>query len=293
MTRRLILLACLACAPALAVAQTITVTESNDTDRIINIAECSNSPPDRLAFQWTTTTGTAFDLYVSDQAGCPAPGTTVNGVTTNAHTASVATNITQSNLNEGDTAATLLSKAQIPCTSSSSALFVCVFPAGTTTTAAATASIQLDLVSPPAPQAVSVSAGDSSLNVSWSVGTGSADAGTSGSPNTFRVYYVPADGSSGEKYATFTSATSSSGRISGLTNGTTYDITVTALTIGGNESARSSPPVPGTPVVINDFWRLYKNDGGQEQGGCATGAAGLAALAALVPLAWRRRRSRP
>lgn len=294
MTRRLILLACLACAPALASAQTITVSESNDRDGIINSGECTNSPVDQLSFQWSVTSGaTAFDLYVSDQASCPANGSTVNGVATNAHTGAVATNITQSSWNGGDTAATILSKAQIPCSSSSSALFVCVFQAGTQTSPLATASVQLDLVAPAAPANVSVSPGDSSLNVSWQLGSGSADAGASGSANSFRVYYVPADGSSGERYSTFTGGATTSGRVTGLTNGVTYNVTVTALTIGSNESARSSPPVPGTPVVINDFWRLYKNEGGQEQGGCATGAAGLAALAALAPLAWRRRRSRP
>jgi hypothetical protein len=53
-----------------------------------------------------------------------------------------------------------------------------------------------------------------------------------------------------------------------------------------------SNKLPGVPVAVNDFWRLYKADNGREEGGCAAGAAGMLALLA-VPLAVRalRRRS--
>lgn len=286
--RRLTLLACLACAPALGSAQTITVTESNDADAIINTAECNNSPVDKLAFQWTvTTTASSYDLYVSDTAGCPIPSTSADS---NAHTSAFATNVTQSSWNGGDTASKLLDLANIQCNSSSSAIFVCAFPAGTDTTAVATASIQLDLVSPAAPVALSASAGDGSLNVSWEAGSGSADAGTSGSANSFRVYYASASDPTNEHHATFTDSSTTSGRVTGLTDGVEYVVTVTALTIGGNESARSNQ-LTGTPITVKDFWRLYESAGGQEQGGCATGAAGFASLVALVPLALRRRRT--
>jgi Synergist-CTERM protein sorting domain-containing protein len=295
MTRRLAVLACLAGVPALASAQTIIVTESTDRDSIINIAECSNQPPDRLAFTWTpTTTATAFDLYASDQASCPPPGQTVNGVSTNAHTGAIATGITQTSRNQGDTAATVLNLAQIACQSSKTSLFLCVFATGTTTNPLATGTVQLDLVAPPAPTLTGVTPGDGSLTVSWAVGLGSADGGTLGSANSFRVYYTPTDGSSGEKFSTFTGAGTTSGRVTGLTNGVVYDVTVTALTIGSNESARSNQlsGTETTPIQVQDFWRLYQNSGGREQGGCATGAAGLAALAALTPLVLRKRRSR-
>jgi hypothetical protein len=289
--RRLILLACLACAPALASAQTVVVTESNDQDKIINIAECSNSPADRLAFVWSVAAAAPYDLYVSDQANCPAPGSTVNGVTTNAHTATVNTNIQQASYNQGDTASTLLSSVGIQCLGASATLFVCVFTSGTNTNPIATGSVPLDLVSPAAPVLVSVSGGDGSLTAVWTLGTGSADAGTTGSANNFTVTATPADGSPGQRSTTFTGAGTTSGRVTGLINGVLYNVTVTALTIGSNPSPPSNE-LPGTPVVVNDFWRLYQNAGGREQGGCGTGAAGLAALLALAPLLWRKRRSR-
>lgn len=293
MMRRLTVLAWLACVPALAHAQTITVTESNDTDSIINSAECRNSPVDTLAFAWMSGTGAlSYDLYVSNQAGCPPPGTVVNGVTTNAQTHPVHTGIINQSYNGGETASSLLNAVGIQCSSATTTLFVCVFANGTTTNALATGSLQLDLVSPAAPNALSVSSGDGSLNVTWEPGTGSADAGNSGSAYTYRVYYAPAADPANTRYKTFTGASTSAGRVTGLDNGTDYIVYVTALTIGGNESSPSNQ-LTGTPVPVQDFWRLYKNSGGQESGGCATGAAGLAALAALTPLAFRRRRSRP
>lgn len=290
MTRRLLLLTCLACAPALASAQ-ITVAESTDRDSIINIAECS-SGQDQLTFQWTVaSTSGIVTLYASDTAGCPPSTSTVNGVTTTAHTGVIASNVTTSNAT-GIPAGKVLNAAQITCTGGSSAVFVCVFDSSSTTTALASTSVQLDLVAPAAPNALSVSPGDGSLNVSWQQGSGSADGGTPGSANSYRVYYAPADGSSGEKFSTFTGSGTTSGRITGLTNGAAYNVSVSALTLGGNESLRSNA-LAGTPISVQDFWRLYQADGGREQGGCASGAAGLAALVALAPLALRRKRRRP
>ncbi|HEX7622993.1 MAG TPA: hypothetical protein VF400_05435, partial [Anaeromyxobacteraceae bacterium] len=182
MLRRLAVLACLAAVPALAQAQTITISESNDTDAVINAGECNNSPVDTLSFSWTvTTSAAAYDLYVSDTASCPIPSANAN---TNAHTKSFATNVGQTSWNNGDTASKLLNLVTIQCSSSSSSLFVCVFPAGTNTTPVATASIALDLASAPAPVLDSVSEGDTALHARWHLGSGSADGGTSGSANS-------------------------------------------------------------------------------------------------------------
>jgi hypothetical protein len=291
MMRRLAVLACLAL-PAAAAAQ-ITINEQNDTDLYINIAECKGNPSDNISFQWTATSAGPYDLYVSDTSGCPPKGSTVNGVTTNANTASVATGVQQSTWSQSNTAGSLLNSISIPCSSTTRSMFVCVFTAGTTTSPAATGSIGLDLVNAPPPEPIApVGSGDSSLTLSWNLGAGSADPSQAGSADRFRVYARPTGSTDAPRTQDVTGGGSRNGRISGLTNGVTYDIWVTAITIGGNES-QPSTPLQGTPVPVNDFWRLYQNDGGKEQGGCATGAAGLAALAALAPLAWRKRRSRP
>jgi len=82
--------------------------------------------------------------------------------------------------------------------------------------------------------------------------------------------------------------------ISGLLNGTPYEIQGFAFDEANNQS-EASAPVIATPEHSSGFWEEYKNAGGHEIGGCsATGAAvpsvigALAALAAL--LGGRRRR---
>ncbi|GEJ55510.1 fibronectin type III domain-containing protein [Anaeromyxobacter diazotrophicus] len=293
MTRRLSVLACLACAPALAAAQ-VVVSESTGSGTVyINSGECNNAPADTLSLQWSvTTTAASYDLYVSDTAGCPIPSTNTN---TNAHTNSFVTGVASSSYT-GITAATLLSKVPIQCTSTTNSVaYICVFAAGTNANSGsplATGSVQLDLASPAKPNLLSLTPGDGSLNANWDLGTGSAAAGTIGSANSFRVHYAPADGSAAQQYREFTGASTRSGRVTGLTNNVPYTVTVTALTIGGNESLPSDP-ITGSPIPVDDFWRLYQNAGGREQGGCASGAAGLAALVALAPLVLRRKRRRP
>ena len=299
MARRAIL-ALLLAAPPLALGQTITVTESNDTDRIVNVAECSGAVTDQLTFTWTisnfTATGT-FDLLASDQASCPLP-TTTSGTT--AHTVTLqagipATTGSGSSTSNVVTVSSLLSQLQIACPGPATVVYFCVdYNSGFSTPNAATGNLTLDLQSPPAPNALDPTPGDSALNVSWTQGSGSADAGTSGAANGYNVYcdVHPATSPISKRCASVTGGGTLSTRIGGLTNGTQYDVEVTATTQGANESGRSNL-VTGTPEEVNDFWRQYRSAGGREAGGCATGAAGLVAVLALVPLAMRRRGRRP
>jgi len=297
MLRRLAVLAFLSAAPALASAQTITIAESNDQDQTINIAECNNTAQDTISFQWTvatTTVTTSFDLFVSNTSGCPTASSTSNS---NAVTTQIQPNIpgtaTTGSFSGGQTAGQLLQNIGIPsCTSATTAIFFCVFAPGaqgTTAAALATGSLKVDLLGPPAPTITSITPGDGALNVTWLNGAGSADAGTTGAATNYNIFAVPLDGSASEKLFLKVTGGKMNGRIEGLINDKEYSVTVTALTVGGNESPRSDPAT-GTPVEILDFWRLYQQDQGREQGGCATGAAGLTALLALAPLLWRRRR---
>jgi hypothetical protein len=287
-------LAALLLAPSLVGAQTITVTESNDQDNSINIAECTAAVSDQLSFSWTTTASGTFDLFASDTAGCPIPTANAN---TNVKTITIASSLTTTSLTNFITVPNLLTRLAFTCPGTGTQVSFCLFAAGTNTggttaTAAATGSIGLDLEAPPAPNVNEPTPGDSALNVSWSLGSGSVDGG-SGAATRFIVYcdVSPATSPIAKKCKDVSGQGTTSTRIDGLTNGTAYDVEVTALTVGGNESAHSTK-VTGTPELINDFWRLYKQDGGREQGGCAAGAGGLVALLALVPLAWRWRRRR-
>jgi hypothetical protein len=84
-------------------------------------------------------------------------------------------------------------------------------------------------------------------------------------------------------------------RVSGLENGTPYEVAVIAVGSDGLPSAPSKSST-GTPGPTLGFEDLYRADGGTAVSGCSVGGArgsgrgGGAVLVALL-LAWRRRRS--
>ncbi len=89
--------------------------------------------------------------------------------------------------------------------------------------------------------------------------------------------------------------------VTGLKNGFQYDVVVAAVDNYGNVGPPSSPPVCATPAPVNDFWKIYRTDGGGAGGGfCALEAVGapagstvaFAGAGALVIAGLRRRRSK-
>jgi Synergist-CTERM protein sorting domain-containing protein len=296
MTKRLAVVAALLAFPLGGSGQvttggTITINESFDSDVIINVAECTGAVTDLLSFSWTT--GGSVDLLASDTANCPTPST---DSTTVAKTITIRAGVTTGSLTSVISAPDLLNQLSISCPGSRTTVFLCLFNSGTTVIAA-TGQLQLDLQTPPPPVAGTPGVGDSALNVNWSLGAGSADAGTSGAPTGFNVYCEVAGATPPppavieKRCAALTGGGTTTARIGGLTNETAYDVEVTAVSRGGNESGRSNR-VTGTPVQIDDFWRLYRAVPGREQGGCSSGAAGALALLLLVPIALHRRRGR-
>jgi hypothetical protein len=295
--RRLALLVCLL-APSLAAAQ-ITITESNDTDKIINQAECQGGA-DGLSFQWTFpgfttgTSGASYTLSVSDTENCPAPSTTTGQIVNTKPVGSVAAASASGVFPATGTTGVsgLLTLAGMNCNSTNQLLFFCVTLSGAAAGTQVTGSIQLDLLKPAPPTATTADPGDSRLLVHWTQGTTGVDGGTPGSPDSYVITAI-ADNDATDKHVTGRlsgGTATTSGTIEHLKNDVLYNITVEALSPGGNPSGPSNT-IQGTPVAVNDFWRVYRNDGGREQGGCAAGAAGMLALLA-VPLAlraWRRR----
>ena len=307
MALRIAVLAALIVAPALAAAQTnpgvgaITFVESTDANEnppFINIAEASGTSADTLTYYWNIANfanGGSYDIWIADQisssTACPA----ATSSTLTVHSAPVTTGLgaTTANQNFVDTATIQSRLSQISVdvtTGTTTQVFLCVNynpPSGAAQVVnAASGKIQLDLGVPPTPASVAVSPGDTVLHVSWKQGSG----GT-GTTDGYRVFWGPHNGTLASSHDVSGSGTNGYD-ISGLSNGTDYDVQVAALTKGKNESTRSDI-ITQSPVVVNDFWRLYKADGGREQGGCATGAGSLVALLALAPLAWPRRRRRP
>ena len=118
---------------------------------------------------------------------------------------------------------------------------------------------------PEAPAGISVSAGGSSIKVSWS---------SVASASSYKVYYGKegASVSVGDKPETlsgFKSVTSQSSSLtikSGISENTNYMITVTALDDNGNESLVGEVAEVET-VASKDFWQSYREENADVDGG--------------------------
>lgn len=295
MARRSALLALLLLAPSLAAAQAtpgagaITVVHSADPNQsppVINIAQC-NGTTDTLTYYWNPSiTGASYDIWIADQPSSTSstcPPTSSSTVTVHPKQIATVQAGTPSHTDD-QTVQTRLSQIEVSCTGTVTTVYLCMNVAGQTDQIAATGSLKLDLGVPSTPTSVGVVPGDTVLHVSWAAGSG----GT-GTTTGYRIFWGPHNGDLSSTHDLTGSGTTSYD-IGGLTNGSEYDVQVSALSAGKNESTRSAI-VSESPVVVNDFWRQYKNAGGHEEGGCTSGAAGLAAILVMLPLALRRRRS--
>lgn len=166
---------------------------------------------------------------------------------------------------------------------------------GTTFTDGSQLKFTVDLAAPTPPTLKDAAVGDKNINVSWTL----ADSATT--PYA-RVYWstVPFSASA-PTTATSRSdkLTATSYKITGLTNGVTYYVAVTAIDANDNESAAEKVN-EAIPTEVQDFWEYYKASGGTEEGGyygCSASGRGtsggggsmvlLLGLAALL-LLWRR-----
>lgn len=132
---------------------------------------------------------------------------------------------------------------------------------------------------PPAPPSItSTEALDQSATVAFTVG---ADA-------AYVLAEVRAQGSADFVGAGEVVATAGRIKVSGLTNGTTYDVQLRARDDAGNVSAPSSPQSV-TPIKTIGFWGAYRYKGGTDQGGCASAPGLLFPALVLLPLLRRRR----
>jgi uncharacterized protein (TIGR03382 family) len=163
-------------------------------------------------------------------------------------------------------------------------VFVCVHWDSPTQNKAgvATGRFRIQTAAPSPPTGVSASPADGRLIVRWTASTGSTLA------DRYFARATPVGGGTSADSATTNGTTVD---IGGLTNNTTYDVVVFAVSIGGNASAASAA-AQGTPLPSDNFWEFYRNQSGaNEQGGCASGGAGaLALLFVAAGLVLSRRR---
>ena len=259
----------------------------------LGIADCTSSTT-YVTIAWTSTitpvTGDVYNLYVSSvsSGACPSTGTPPGkqlGGDIPALGISGTYPITGTYSRHDFIFDAGIADAACVAGGTSTTINVCVQQlAGSVVRATMSGSVPLELENPPAPVNVSVASGDSALYVSWSNGTDNGVA-----PTSYRVT-AEAVGNPGDTHTESFTGTSNQ-RISGLTNGVTYSVWVVAVSAGGNQST-ASVAVTGTPQHVADFWEQYQDAGGQEQGGCGGGPAGLVSLLG-VALALRglRRRS--
>lgn len=117
--------------------------------------------------------------------------------------------------------------------------------------------------------------GDGEAGAGGAGGTGGN--GEAGSGGTIPASDICDNGTRSQKVGGFNRSLT----IEGLRNGVTYEVAVRAIDENGNESAPSAL-LQGTPLRTVGFWDLYKEAGGEEEGGCnaAGGPAWLGLMAA-------------
>jgi hypothetical protein len=284
MTRRLALILALL-SPLAGSAQTagnVTILPA-----AFGVDDCTSTSTSVL-LSWTTTSaivdGDQYRVYVSTNSTCGTTPLTVGKIGSDFAAATPTQSFTG-----GLTRSEFITASGASCSAggAGSTLWVCVqHVRGTVVQAGMSGSATLVVSPPPVPISVSVAPGDTALYVSWADG---ADNGVAAaSYEVTAVASTPANAAD-THIQNFTGKTGN--RVTGLTNGVTYAVTVRALSAGSNRSAWTTE-VLGTPAPVADFWDAYTEAKGREQGGCGGGPAGLVSLLG-VALALRglRRRS--
>jgi uncharacterized protein (TIGR03382 family) len=303
MLRRATLLLCLL--PGAALAQTTTPGTTSATVTTQGIADLANQAEclsTTSTATWTIASsvtpvvanGDKYRLGAATQsAGCTSSGTIPAGISQDL----LATGARQ--IVTGVFVSAMASTASVgSCTQANDvpiALCVYYLPAGSTTSwqLVSQGTFTFQLAVPPKPTINGVTPGDSQLSVAVVAGTATATE-TATKSVTYKVTCTPSTGGG----APVTSGASNVGSVvcGGLTNSIPYTVTAQASSQAGNPGAVSDvtgPDASTTPLPFLDFWQIYKDQGGVEQGGCSTGGAGMLApaLALLALLAVRRRRS--
>lgn len=270
----------------------------------INAAHCAGAAP--LQLEWlipaagTPAQDDLFNLYASDtnpSQNAAAPGFCVlkdqdNPTVRAAQIDSIhaAAPLASTSIPASAVVGPATSATDIPCDAAkeNTSVFICAHwtdSGGTVNKGVAVGQFQLQLRAPNKPGGVSVQGADSKLRVSWTA---------NGIDPVRTEFYIARAFAAGTTDLVKTSprATGASTTITDLENGQLYDVDVVAFSVGGNPSAGSDKQLNQSPVPSGDFWDVYKTRGGVEQGGCASGSAGMLALLGVASLlAFRRRNS--
>jgi fibronectin type III domain protein len=270
----------------------------------VNLAQCQGSAtnnPLRIEFNIPNATGGTYNIFASTATPAPASGGSVDlcaetsspSAVPPVYAGSVGSTTADSAVKDLAVSGAAVVTAITPpnnkiCDPSqeNQQIWICAHwtdASANKDIASAKGKFILQFAKPDPPSAVSASPGSGKLYVSW-------NAVTTGAAPT--DHYVAAATPSGGATVFSGNATGTSATVDGLENGTEYAVVVYAYSIGGNQSDPSSPAVNATPVPGADFWDVYRNRGGAEQGGCSSGAAGALGLLAVGVLLVLRRGKR-
>ncbi len=295
-------------AAAVPASKAMTVTEEVTTgtnyingDGYINAAECSNPSSDGLQFAWTlgdssgnapSPSSATLKLTVSTDTACSSAPPTAGTTWSQSITVSSASG--QDPGSGYDSLSTILSALGISCaTQQSLTMNTCASMTLNSVYYYASGQIIVDTRAAPTPSISDLVSHDGSLSVTITAVTSTGS--TQSDSIKYALYAVPTGDPAPTAPYYSTALAPNSGETSrivysqSIENNTSYDVYGFAYSTAGNPS-EPSKLLTGTPKPVDDFWRTYRNDGGVEEGGCASGPAG--ALALLLPLlALRRRRS--
>jgi uncharacterized protein (TIGR03382 family) len=311
--RRALVLATLLAAPALASAQSsgqVLFANDRTNPNTVNATECNPANNAQVLIRWnpafingatSAPVGGTYIVYASNTAPvsgtqCQTANNTANGQNILAGTID---NTNSSALNATISTSAMLAASGLSCANDGSTFFVCVqgvqggsnIPASNFAIAQVT--VTISTTTPKIPAITGITPGDGALNVSWSpdaAGTGTAITQQVELEVTPIASTTGAFDSGGTRSAGKFGA--SPARVERLVNTVIYDVRARAFSDAGNVSDFSPANVTtGMPQFVNDFWEIYKADGGREAGGCGAGAAGPIGLGVLIAtLALIRRR---
>lgn len=113
------------------------------------------------------------------------------------------------------------------------------------------------------------------------------DSGSGGSSNSCETSVLVSGADAPPSKYQCGSGTRTSGKITGLVNGESYSVAVAGVDSVGNVG-KLSKVVCESPTIVNDFYRVYRDAGGQAGGGFCNTSGGVghgASLAGLVLVA--------
>jgi len=293
----------LALAPLAARAQTagqVIATETSASgglgDEVINTGECAGTVASSFTLAWQAdaipASGQVWRLKAT-KGNCTDTAGLIDLVSSDIATSGSASGSYGTGISVGTVISQLGLAACDPNATSTLSIALCVktFSGSAEVSGGpkANGSIVLDTRRPKEPTAVAATPGDSALDVSWTRGSAvpvDSDSYQASARSCPGPGVRPCTGAPRTCDASPGSTTSC--RIGGLANGTQYEVKVVAFSAALNPSIESGAAY-ASPVPVDDFWRLYRKNGGAEEGGCGSGGAGLLALLGLLPLALRRR----